>query len=183
AQRAHELAILYLMIGCRIDGGGKMGMKEGLAGTRLGAVQPVERDAVGALEIIGVAQLRRVVAIERDHQRALAPQLDALPGGGFELGGESRPGELARAIERVQRQFAGLGLDPGGEHAGRGPARALAGFAALEDLDRAARLGEAPADAQTDDAAADNRGLGALQKGLVLHGLPSLALPRQVRWV
>ncbi len=70
-----------------------------------------------------------------------------------------RPGILAGAAERVQRQLARLGLDAGGQHARRGPARAFPGFAALENLDRAAGLRQPPADRQPDHAAADDGGL------------------------
>ena len=74
----------------------------------------------------------------------------------FELGGEIAASILAGAVERVQRQLARLGLDAGRKHAGRGPARAVPGLAALEHLDRAAGLRQPPADRQADHAAADD---------------------------
>src|SRR6185437_9849094 len=159
AQRAHQLAVLDLMIARAIDCGGKIGMEIRLALARLSARQPFERDAMRALEVIGVAKLRRVVAIERDHQRAFLAQLDALARGGFELGRETRPRVLAGAAEAMQSELAGLGLEAGREHAGRGPARAPSRLAALENRDRAARLREPPADRQADHAAANDRGL------------------------
>ncbi len=150
-------------------------MEIGLALARLGTGQPIQRDAMRALEIVGVAQLRRIVAVERDHQRAFLAQLDALAGSRFKLGGEARPRLLAGAAKPVQRELAGLGLDAGGQHAGRRPARALASFPALENLDRTAGLRQPPADRQADHAAADDGGLRLAARCLAVHGLPSLA--------
>jgi hypothetical protein len=136
-----------------------------------------------ALEIVGVAKLRRIVAIERDHQRAFLAQLDALARGRFELGGKARPGILAGAAEPVQRELARLGLDTGSEHARRSPARALPSFATLENLDNAAGLRQPPTNRQTDHATADDRGFRLAAWCLAVHGLPSLVLSRQVPWV
>ena len=109
-----------------------------------------------------MAQLRGVVAVEGDDHRALVAVFDRHAGGGFQLAREIGPQALAFERQRQQRLLAGLGLDRGGEHAGRGPAGAVPGLAAVIDGDGAAGLREPPGDAEADHAGADDDRLRAL---------------------
>ena len=109
-----------------------------------------------------MAQLRRIVAVQRDDHRALVAILDRDAGGGFEFAREIGPQALAFERQRQQRLLARLGLDRGGEHAGRRPAGAAPGLAAVVNGDRAAGLGQPPGNAEADDAGADDDGLRAL---------------------
>jgi hypothetical protein len=63
------------------------------------------------------AQLRGVVAVERDHQRAFAAQFDRHARFPFELGGEIGPQRQAGAVERGEIELARLGLHPRRQHA------------------------------------------------------------------
>jgi hypothetical protein len=56
-------------------------------------------------------QLSRVVAVERDDQRALVAIADRNAGGGFQLAREIRPHALAFECQRQQRLLARLCLD------------------------------------------------------------------------
>ena len=131
-------------------------------------------------------QRRGVVAVQRDDHRALAAIFDRDAGSGFEFAGEIGPQTLAFERQRQQRFLAGFGLDRGGQHAGRRPARAAPGLALIVNSHRAAGLGEPPRDAETDDAGADDNGPRALLrngKDGANDGLPPPGMPGQVQWV
>ncbi len=176
-ERRDQEPIVDLVVVGTENRGREMRREVGFALARLGAGEPFERDAERTLEIEIEFEPRRVVARERHHQRALAPQPDRHVRGPLQFGGEVRPEALAFAIEGVKRLLARFGLESGSQHPGGGPARAAPGLAALEDIDGAADLRQAPADAQADGAAADNgdaRGARS-RAGLGYGGLPSLA--------
>ena len=133
-----------------------------LALARLRPAQPLDIEAEPALEIVGVAQLRRVVAIERDDERALVAVADRQVARAFQLAREIRPQPLAFQRQRQQLLLARLGLDRRRQHAGRRPARAVPGFAPVVHGDPAAGLGQAPGDGEANDPGADDDRLRAL---------------------
>src|SRR5438128_3785481 len=133
-----------------------------LLAARLGGIEPFEIEPQPLLEFVGMTQLRGVVAIERDDQRALVAVFRRDPGGALQFAREIGPQTLAFERQLQQLFFARFGLDRSGEHPSRGPAGAVPGFAAVVDGDRAAGLGETPGDAETDDAGADDDRLRAL---------------------
>ncbi len=63
----------------------------------------------------------------------------------------------------AEAALAGLGLDRGGKHAGRRPARAVPGLAAVVDGHRAAGLNQPPGNAQADHTGADDDRLRTLR--------------------
>ena len=138
---------------------GDAGAQMRLAPPRLGARKPFEVEAKALLELIGKAQLLGVVAGQGHDHRAFVPVADRDPGSGLDLAREIRPEKLTFQGQRQQCFFAGLGLDRGGEHTGRGPARAMTGLAAIIDRDRTSRLGQPPGNPQSDDPGADDDGL------------------------
>ena len=149
AARRDQQAVVDLMIGRAEDRGGEIGMKMRLALARRARRQPFERDAVLALKIVSEAKLRRVVAGERDHQRAFAAQPDAHarpPARARRRSPATIPG-CARLSAR-RSSSPGSSLDAGGQHAGRRPARAAPGLVALEHRRPRARAGQTPADRQ-----------------------------------
>ena len=101
-------------------------------------------------------QPRLVVGGEREHQRALRPQLDVDAGRLLELRREGRPAPLALAPERHQRFLARLGLGASRQHPGGSVAGAATGDALVEDRHRGAARGQPPGDAQTDHAGTDD---------------------------
>ena len=176
-QRRHQQAIVDLPIRGAENRRGEMRREMRFAPARFGSAQPREIDAERALKIEIEFEPRGVVAREREHQRALAPQAHGHARRLLQLRGEIGPQALAVAVERVERLLARLGLESGRQHPGRGPARAVPGRATVEHIDRAAGLRQAPADAQTDGAAADNGDARSdrSRAGFDDDGLPSLA--------
>ena len=171
---------------------------EWLEGHRARAVplQPFHFQSQRAVKIEGEGELRRLVAVERHRERALAAQIHGHAGGGLELAGEFRPQIAAFHHQGQQRVLAGLGLDLRRQHPGRGPGGAVPRLAALEDRDAAPGAGEMPADGEAADAAADDRDhRGAplkreLPKREIMEWLDTLTrrslrwhYPAQVPWV
>ncbi len=155
-QCAAELAVFDLVVARAPHRGGDAGLQMRLLLARLGRGEPGEVKAEPLLEFEGMAQLRRVIAVERDDDRPLVAVFGRDAGCGLDLAREIRPQALAFERERQQRLFARLGLDRRGKHAGRRPTRAMPGFAPVVDAHRAARLREPPGDAEADDAGADD---------------------------
>src|SRR6185437_2133251 len=129
----------------------------GLTAARLGAAQPLKRDAQLALKVVVEAQPRSVVAGERHGERALVAVADGDARRRLEFCGKAGPQPLAAAVESVKRDFAGLGLNPGRQHAGGRPARATARLAALEDVNCAAGHRQPPSDSKANGARTDDR--------------------------
>ena len=183
---AAEQPVLDLMVARAPDRGGDAGLQMRLALARLRRGQPVQIEAEPLLEFVGMAQRRGVIAVERDDHRALAAILDRDAGGGFEFAGEIGPQALAFERQRQERLLAGLGLDRGGQHAGRRPARAMPGHASIVNGDGAAGLREPPRDAEADDAGADDdcpRPLLRNRKAVLMTDSPPPGMPGQVHWV
>ena len=107
-----------------------------------------------------MVQPRLVVRGQGDDQRSLRPQFHVDAGRLLQLRGESGPARLAVAAERDQGFLAGFGLRAGREHPGGGVARAGAGRALVEYLNRRALRRQPPGDAQADDAGADDGDVG-----------------------
>src|SRR5690606_14585697 len=143
-----------LMVVAAVDGGRRAGAQIRLAPARLGPGQPVELESEAALEVEVEAQALDVVARERHDQGALVAVVDDGSRRRLDRAREIGPEPLALARKLQQPLLARLGLDTGGEHAGGGPCRAAAGRAAVEDRDRAAGLGQPPADAEAAHARA-----------------------------
>ena len=110
-------------------------MEMRLALPRRAAGQPFERDALLALEIVVEAKLRRVVAGERDHERAFLAQPDRHARRLLQLAAKPGHSSWLRRLRARRSSSPGSASTPGGEHAGGGPARAAAGLVALEDGD------------------------------------------------
>ena len=139
AQRRDKFAVVDLVVLRAEERAGDLSGKVRLARARRRGREPFERQIKAALKLQAVGDLGLIVGSERKHQRALLPQLDIDAARARKFLGEDGPARLALAAERDQRFFAGLGFAAGGEHAGRGMARARAGLAAIEHGDGCAR--------------------------------------------
>ncbi len=95
-QRAAELAVLDLVVARAPHGGGDAGLQMRLLLARLGRRQPGEVEAEPFLELVGMAQLGGVVAIERDD--------DAFPRRGI------RPRRPRRSPARARNPATGAGF-------------------------------------------------------------------------
>ena len=127
-----------------------------------------------------------VVGRQRHDQRSLATQVDQLAGQLFQFRGKIRPQRLAAAAERDQLLLPGLGLGARRKHARGSMARARPGRGPVEQGDGGTALGEPPGDPKPDDAGADDQRRWCLGRSTMDCGhrrLPTLACPRQVRWV
>ena len=109
------------------------------------------------LLLVAKAEPLDLVAAERHDQRALVAIVDGCAGLGFERRAEFQPLPLAVERKRQQVVAARLVFGRGGEHAGRGEARAAARLRAVEHRDRQAAAHQPPGDRQADHAGADHR--------------------------
>ncbi len=159
--RHHPGRIDLMVVGAEQPGGHGRAQAR-LAGAHRGAGQPLDREAVAALEVVAEAQALDLVAAERDDQRTLAAVVDGQAGGRFEVVAERVPEALAREAERQQRLAAGARArpPPPASRSPRGWRRRRP--AALDHRDGEARRRQPPRDRQADQPGPDDRDVGAL---------------------
>src|ERR1700736_4934098 len=153
---------------------------------RFSARKPVDVETQTSLKFIGKAELRGIVARQRNNDCSFVAIADRDPGCRFDFPREAGPQLLTFEREREQFLFSGLGLDGGGEHPGRRPAGAASSLRPVVDGDRTAGLRQTPSYAQPHYSGADDDGFGARwryhgRRGNI--GLPSPGTPDQVQWV
>ena len=97
---AAEIAVLDLVVPRTPHRGGDAGLQMRLALPRLGGIQPMQVEPEALLEFIGMAQLHRVIAVQRNNQGTLVAIVDRHAGGRFQLARELRPHALAFERQR-----------------------------------------------------------------------------------
>ena len=99
-QGAAEQPVVDLVVARAQHRGGDAGLQMRLAAARLHRRQPFEIEPEPFLEPVGMLQLRRVVAVERDDDGALVAIVDRHAGGVFQLARKIGPQALAFEGER-----------------------------------------------------------------------------------
>ena len=136
------------------------GLSPGSSSRQRRGAQPLRLEAERALQVVAPAQLRGLVAVERDVQRPRrAGSPSPIPEAALELG-RRRPdtGSAAAIVISSRRSSPKVASPDRRQHprGDRGRARA-AGLAALEHRDRAPRARQPPGAGEADHAAADDR--------------------------
>jgi hypothetical protein len=118
-----------------VDAGGAGRRKAGLEVAARARPKPLDAELQGSHQLEAAPQLVRLVAVERDVQRAARLVSHLEPAVGRELGRELRPGERGGERHPHQPRFAPVGLAHRGEHPGRHPGGSSPGLIALQDPD------------------------------------------------
>ncbi len=135
-----------------VEGRGQAGLQLAAAARR----QPLGAEAERALQLVHPPQLRRLVAVERDVQGAVAAVAGGDPARLLQLGDEVRV-ELRRGQGHLQQLRLAEGeLADRGQHPGGDPRRPGRGPRALDHRDPGAALRRAPGAGEADDAASDD---------------------------
>ncbi len=153
--------------------------------------EPLRVEAGPLLQLVQFAQVRAVVGVEGDGERATGAVADLLAARLGQLGRERRIAAGGVQVDGEQILFAVVQFGDGGQHPGRDLGRAAAGRG-VRDGGAQPALGRSPRGDQADDAAADDENVPGgrspprwLRRRRVHASSPSLRRhdPDQVRTV